>query len=126
MLGASVLSGAVSLVESEVDRCLEEWTRRYQGCDFAELPSLPPIAACERVFVGKLGAEATCRSSLECAAGLHCDGVGPMDSGRCRPPSTEGSSCGLSVDPLLAYVQGAAGADRSECAGNCVNNRCSS
>jgi hydrogenase/urease accessory protein HupE len=123
MLGESVASGAVSLVETEVDRCLEEWTRRYEGCSFVERTSLPSPASCEHVLAGNLSAEATCRSSLECASGLHCDGVGPLDSGRCRPPRAEGSSCGLSVDPLLAYV-GAAGVDRPECIGACVNNRC--
>lgn len=125
MLTTSISSGAVSLVESEVDRCLAEWNRRYEGCGFVDRASLPPPTTCDRVLVGNLAAEATCRSSLECVAGLHCDGVGPMDSGRCRPLRKEGSSCGLAVDPLLAYVRGAAGADRQECEGACVNNRCS-
>jgi hydrogenase/urease accessory protein HupE len=124
MLATSVSSGAVSLVESEIDRCLTEWNQRYEGCGFVERASLPPPVACQHVLVGNLGAEATCRSSLECAVGLHCDGVGPMDSGRCRPPRTAGASCGLAVDPLLAYVRGAAGADRKECQGACINNRC--
>lgn len=123
MLAASVSSGAVSLVEPEADKCLAEWNQRYEGCDFLERASLPQPAACAHVFVGNLGLESVCRSSLECGAGLICDGAGPTESGHCRPPHDKGASCGLSVDPLLAYVQGAA-ADRQECLGACVNNRC--
>jgi hypothetical protein len=124
LLGMSVASGAVSFVQSEVDKCLADWAKRYEGCGFVDHASLPPLRTCERVLVGNLAADATCRSSLECAAGLYCEGVGPMDSGRCSPPRKEGASCGLSVDPLLAYVRGAAGADRRECDGECINNRC--
>ena len=122
-LGAAVRSNAVRVAQSELGGCLAEWARRYEGCDWIERPSLPAVAACQNVLPGTLGEGASCRSALECEAGLFCHGVGPMDTGVCGKPRKAGSPCGQATDPLAGYVNAAA-APRRECEGACVRYRC--
>ncbi len=124
-LSDSLSTGALQLVSApQVDRCIQDWTQRYRTCDFTQSASLPQVETCRALFQGTLPSGATCRSSSECADGLHCDGSGPTDSGRCLPPRQSGQVCGLSVDGLTSYVPDGTTTEHPECAGECVNGRC--
>jgi len=122
-LGAAVRSSAVRVARTQLDHCLDEWVRRYEGCAWVERASLPPVSACQSLLQGTLREGASCRSSLECEPNLYCHGVGPMDMGVCGKPHKAGAACGLATDTLMAYASAAA-APRRECEGECVTYRC--
>jgi hydrogenase/urease accessory protein HupE len=123
MLSGAVADGAVTFAAGAADRCVADLEARYQGCEFTEALALPPLASCTTMLVGERGAGATCRSSLECATGLHCKGTSPTEAGVCTAPNADGARCGLATDALGAYVPSRA-ADHPECAGRCARNRC--
>ena len=75
------------------------------------------------MLVGERDAGATCRSSLECATGLHCNGASPTEAGTCMAPGRDGARCGLAADALSAYLPSRA-EDHPECEGQCLRNRC--
>jgi len=122
-LSAALASGAVALRGSE--ECLTALERGLAGCDWVGLwtPELPP--ECADILAGSLKVGASCRSSFECEAGLHCEGVGPTDRGVCAAPAPEGTLCGVGVDPLGALLRfDPELPGRPECAGACVQHRC--
>jgi hydrogenase/urease accessory protein HupE len=123
-LGRAVESGAVTLGTDEVSACVGELSKRYETCAFVEQRSAPRVAACEHALHGMRAAGETCRSSLECGAGLFCEGAGPLDAGVCHPPRETGTPCGLSIDPLASFVSIAPEAEHRECQGECVQYRC--
>jgi hypothetical protein len=96
---------------------------RYASCDFVGEPALPPLASCSGLLIGQRDAGATCRSSLECATGLRCNGASPTEAGVCATPGREGARCGLAADALSAYLPSRA-EDHPECEGQCLRNRC--
>ena len=120
-LSAALGDGAVVLDQGAADACVNAMHARYATCDRVgalggELP-----AACVGWLSGVRAKGATCRSNLECAAGLVCRGVGPMDVGRCTPPARERALCGTAVDPLVTYTRQPA---RDACEGYCRKTRC--
>jgi hypothetical protein len=123
MLGAALGDGAVTFSASAAERCVAEQSARYQSCDFTSQGTLAPAESCRALFTGQRAQGAICRSSLECAAGLHCKGVSPVETGRCAAPSAPGTLCGLASDALAAYLPHRE-ADHPECAGACIRNRC--
>ena len=123
VLSAALASGALRIDEPAVDGCERQWRERYTDCAFTSTPALPESAQCQKLWQGQVDAGGTCRSALECRAGLTCSGVGPFDIGTCTRPKPAGASCGRSIDALAAYVPHAEAA-HPECAGSCVNGRC--
>src|SRR5262249_40908269 len=87
MLTAALHGGSVGVAATDVDRCVAESTRAYEGCDWVT-PMSPPIpSACGHIVQGQLEEGKRCRSALECKVGLSCKGVGPTDAGTCAKPS---------------------------------------
>lgn len=125
-LTGAVRLKAVTLDPADVDRCIAAVERSLDGCDWVAplAASAPAPSACDGVVKGALGVGATCRSSMECAAGLRCHDVGPTAVGRCGAPRDVGP-CGGSVDALTTYVRDE-GVDRvhPECTGVCNKRRC--
>lgn len=125
-LSGAVQLKAVTLDPADIDRCIAAVERSLDGCDWVAplAASSPAPSACDGVVKGVLGAGATCRSSMECAAGLRCHDVGPTAVGRCGAPR-EAGPCGGSVDALTTYVRDE-GVDRAhpECTGVCNKRRC--
>lgn len=123
MLSAALESGALKPAEGLDGRCVNAIEARYATCDFMKYESLPPIAACTKLWQGQLAEGAICRSSLECKPGLHCHGAGPSESGVCGAPKATGTSCGGAIDVLASYVPHDE-AEHPECSGRCVQGRC--
>jgi hypothetical protein len=123
MLATSIGSGAITLEPAATERCLVASRARYQDCTFTQAEALAPLAVCTSLWHGTLARGATCRSSLECERGLHCRGVGPLDTGTCVAPEAAGTRCGLGMDPLAAYMPHD-DAEHAECAASCERGRC--
>jgi hypothetical protein len=123
MLGAALADGAVTFSAPAAEQCIAEQSARYQSCDFMARGTLAPLDSCKALFTGQRARGATCRSSLECATGLHCKGASPVETGTCAAPSAPGTVCGLATDALASYVPHR-DADHPECAGRCERNRC--
>lgn len=124
-LSASLASGSLTLADLDVDACAAAMLRELAGCAWTGAPGPEPPSACEGILHGLLLEGSPCRSSLECADGLRCHGVGPTRAGRCGAPHDEGSACGTSVDALAAYVrQDHYEEHHRECSGSCNRRRC--
>jgi hypothetical protein len=126
MLSAALHFDAVSVDPVKVDACIQGIETTYAGCDWVGPNTPQPPEACEgTLVVGKLGVGALCRSSLECAAGLRCQGVGPTQPGTCGAPKDDGAPCGGTVDPLAVYVrQNHFESTHPECKGWCNRRVC--
>lgn len=126
MLSGAISFHAVTLEPGAVDRCAADLATRYDGCDWVGPASMSLPASCEGLVHGVLASGTRCRSSLECADGLRCQGVGPTDAGVCARPAPEGAPCDTAVDPLASYALQNPWLDheRPECAGACVRHRC--
>lgn len=125
MLSVALSSGAVKLAAPDVDACVQAMEHAHQGCEWVgpQPPAMP--AACLGIMQGTLALGARCRSSLECAEGLSCHGVGPTDMGVCGPPSEVGQLCALSVDALATYTrQDTLEEKHPECQGHCAKRQC--
>ncbi|WP_437276989.1 hypothetical protein WME90_37950 [Sorangium sp. So ce375] len=123
-LSLAVRTRAVTLSNDDVGRCVEAMERSVDGCDWVSPLAAPVPPACEGIVRGALGEGARCRSSLECADGLRCDGAGPTDAGTCRAPRAAGP-CGLSVDVLAAVTrQTRYDEAHPECRGHCAGRAC--
>jgi hypothetical protein len=119
VLSDAVARGAVRLDREAVERCAQSSERQLSGCGWVRpQPPLPP-AACREVIAGQLLAAAKCRSSLECAAGLHCSG-----SGACAAPEGPGAACGRRFDLLTSYTGRAVASAHPDCAGYCHRGMC--
>jgi hypothetical protein len=70
------------------------------GCAWVTPSEPTPPRECIGVVEGRLAEGATCRSHLDCRAGLHC---GPQET--CVMPELNGSSCGRDVDTLAAHTR---------------------
>jgi hypothetical protein len=126
MLTAALTSKAVRVEASAVEACAQAMDQTYQGCDWPGPDAPAPPAACLGIFQGTLAAGARCRSSLECAEGLRCHGLGPTDPGICGPPAPAGQPCSFSVDPLATYTrQDTLDEAHPECQGHCFKRQCS-
>jgi len=125
MLGAALSSGAVKLEAPAVDACVQALEQAHQGCEWIG-PQAPPVpSACLGILRGTLASGARCRSSLECAEGQRCHGVGPTDTGVCGPPGAPGQLCALSVDALATYTrQDTLDEAHPECQGHCSKRLC--
>ncbi len=125
VLGAAIKLGAIQLDAAAIDRCAAASAKDLEGCGWVG-PTPPDLPAeCESVITGLTGEKVVCRSSLECAGGLACQGLTTTRAGRCLPPKPSGLVCGGSVDTLAALTRQNAAAERHrECAGFCARPVC--
>ena len=104
VLGATLHAKSVELEEAAIERCAAAMNDSLTGCDWVT-PSAPLAPeACQGLLRGKLERGSVCRSSLECAGKMHCEGVSPTKTGLCTPPGGEGAGCGTHVDVLATYL----------------------
>lgn len=124
-LAASVGEGTIALDAAEVRACVVAMEQSFQGCDHVG-PNRPPLpAACVGIVHGRSVAKTACRSSLECADGLRCHGLGPASAGTCDVPRADGEPCGSTVEVLATYTgQRDLTAKHRECIGRCDGQKC--
>lgn len=124
-LTAALKAGKVQLDSASIERCATAMKAATEDCGFAKGFGTPLPSACDGLFTGSVPAGQSCRSSMECEAGLQCFGVGPSDVGRCTAPAPTGSLCGSGVDALATYTrQVSVEKTRPACEGYCRLNRC--
>jgi hypothetical protein len=124
-LTAALQGGKITIDDGAVARCGEAMKAATTDCAFAKQLTPPIPSPCDAIIGGTLPRGASCRSSLECEAGLQCFGVGPSDLGRCTPPAPVGALCGSGVDSLVSYTrQYSTDKTRPACDGYCRLNRC--
>jgi hypothetical protein len=116
---------AVKVDAAAVDRCAEAMQKATEGCDWVTPLALGIPPACEGILEGTLKDGDTCRSTLECSAGLRCRSLSATDLGRCGPPRATNLQCGAGIDTLATYTrQDHLDRDRPECTGYCARGRC--
>lgn len=124
-LSAALASKAVKLEPAAVEACAQAMEKAHAGCEWVGPEAPPAPAACQGLIQGALASGARCRSSLECAEGLRCQGVGPTDTGLCGAPAGTGQPCAYSVDALATYTRQALLEEQHpECQGHCFKRRC--
>jgi hypothetical protein len=124
-LSVALHDKAVTLDPEAAERCVEEASRKLEGCDWVTplTPSAPE--GCRNSIQGQLQIGARCRSSLECSDGLFCKGSGPTTSGVCAEPEAMGMTCAGTVDTLATYTkQVDYDLAHPQCAGYCQRGRC--
>ena len=131
LLGSAVRAQAVTLKAEEVDACSAAMEKQFEGCDWVG-PNHPAIAeACIRIVHGTLSRRTRCRSSLECRAGLFCDGAGHEKIGLCSLPRDHGSPCDNASDNRgddlsLLLHQDLETLVNGQCLGHCERGVCTS
>jgi hypothetical protein len=116
---------ALALAPEDVDRCAEAMTRTTSGCDWVTTFAVAMPPECDGVIRGALKEKAQCRSSLECAEGMHCLGLSTIDLGVCGPPKATRVSCDMAVDMLATFTrQDHLDRVHPECAGYCYRGHC--
>jgi hypothetical protein len=126
VLTSALSTHAVSLAPADIDACATAIAKATVGCDWVTLTlSVPIPPACEGILVGQLHEKAPCRSSVECAAGLRCQGLSAIDPGTCGPPRPSGEECNLAVDTFASLTrQDHYARTHRECEGYCSGKRC--
>jgi hypothetical protein len=126
VLTSALSSHAVDLAPTDVDACAAAIAKATVGCDWVTLTLTVPIPpACEGILAGQLAEKAPCRSSLECAAGLRCQGLSAIDVGTCGPPRPPGQECNLAIDSFATLTRQDHNASaHPECDGYCSGKRC--
>jgi hypothetical protein len=116
---------AVTVAPADLDRCAEAMKAATSGCDWVTPFAIVIPPACVGILKGALAAKAPCRSSLECAGGLRCQGLSATDLGVCGPPRAARFQCGVGIDTLAAFTrQDQIDRDQPECEGRCTRGRC--
>jgi hypothetical protein len=94
----------VAIDDGASSRCSDALPRAFAGCDWVTPGQPLPPDECRALTRGLVGAGGVCRSSLECAAPLHCEGGTPAEAGRCSAPLPEGAACRAPSDNLAALL----------------------
>lgn len=117
-LEAALERGTIRLESGAIDRCAADSATALQGCDWVSplLPAAP--ASCANLLQGQLGAGAVCESSLECGAGLACQG------GRCAAAVSVGEACDVRPDGLAVLTRQDDAQAHPRCAGVCLRGSC--
>lgn len=125
MLSHALRDKSITIESAAVDACASAMQTAHEGCEWVGPTNVSLPAACDGILQGNVAEGKRCRSSLECADGLRCLGLGPTDSGVCRKPLPSGYPCSLAVDPLAAVTrQDAMESKHPECSGICAQRRC--
>ena len=124
-LSYALAQRAATLDAGELDACVVAMKTATDGCDWVTPSAIAIPLVCQGIIRGKLVEKETCRSSLECAAGLRCQGLSATDVGACGPPRETRTQCGVGIDALAAFTrQDSVDRDHPECAGHCARGRC--
>lgn len=127
VLSEALAAGRVAIDDAALRRCEDVWPSAWAGCDWVTPGQPLPPDECRALTRGLVPAGGACRSSLECAAPLHCDGGTPTVAGRCTPPLPEGAACRAPSDNLasLAFARDLEHTHPT-CAGACslASHRC--
>jgi hypothetical protein len=124
-LSYAIAQRAVTLDAAEVEACAAAMKKATDGCDWVTPFATAIPLVCRGILRGKLAEKEPCRSSLECAAGLRCQGLSATDIGACGPPRGSRMPCGAGIDTLAAYTrQDSVDRDHPECEGRCAQGRC--
>lgn len=123
VLSAALADGSLRVAEAAAESCRAAQAARYADCSFTAAAVLQPLAACTTLWQGQRAEGEACRSSLECAAGMHCHGATSLSPGTCGAPKPVGVRCTAAPDPLGAYLPTRDG-DHRECQGVCRDGRC--
>lgn len=105
LLTYALRSKALLLGEDALSQCEAAMRDSVRDCTWVGFLPPPLPAACLAALQGALPGGARCRSSLECRAGLRCQGVGPTETGTCGAPLADGQRCATAVDALGAYTR---------------------
>jgi hypothetical protein len=124
-LSYAIAQHAVSLAPAELDRCAEAMKAATSGCDWVTPRPASISPACTGIVKGALPDKAPCRSSLECAGGLRCQGLSATDLGVCGAPRAAGGACGVGFDTLAVYTrQDHVDREHPACEGRCERGSC--
>ncbi len=124
-LTAALATKAVTLAPADVQRCADAVKQATTGCDWVTPTALAMPPVCEGIIKGTAALHAECRSSLECAAGLRCQGLSSIDVGKCEGPKATRAPCNLASDMLASFTrQDTLARTHPECAGYCVGRTC--
>jgi hypothetical protein len=124
-LSVALRAGTVALADADLDACERAVNAETAGCDWVTSVGTPTAAGCLGILHGTVKAGGACRSSLECADGAFCAGLGATRGGRCAAPSPARSICGTGTDSLAAFTgQDDSGRRHPECAGYCASRQC--
>jgi hypothetical protein len=125
-LTAALASHAVTLADADVAACDAAVSVATAGCGWIKPSGAGPLPpACDGIVRGTLPVGERCRSSLECAGSLRCQGLSTIDVGRCGPPKPAGAACALATDMLAVFArQDSTDRAHPECAGTCRGHRC--
>ena len=124
VVSAAVRSGGIKLDSAAVDRCVAAQEKAHEGCSWVGGNYRSPLPECQDLLAGNRKTGDVCRSSLECAEGLRCLGVGPLNPGRCGASREAGQTCLTAVDSLAVYAQEDLDAHHPECTGYCGHRSC--
>lgn len=124
-LSYAIAQRAASIDAGELDRCVEAMKKATEGCDWVTPFSIAIPLVCKEIIKGTLAEKERCRSSLECAGGLRCQGLSATDVGACGPARVARMQCGVGIDTLATYTrQDDVDRDHPECAGRCARGQC--
>ncbi len=125
-LSAALHAHAVSLDEGDLSQCEKAQRAALEGCGWVGIAPPKPAAACSGILRGAVGDGATCRSSLECKAGLTCYGLSATAPGHCVAPRQKDAICNTGTESLAMFsLQGrAVEREHPTCAGVCDKMRC--
>jgi hypothetical protein len=124
-LSYAIAQHAVTLDEAAVEACAQAMKKATDGCDWVTPLAIAIPPACAGILHGKLAEKERCRSSIECASGLRCQGLSATDLGACGPPRAARVQCGVGIDTLAAYTrQDRVDREHPECEGRCARGQC--
>ena len=124
-LSYALAQRALTLDAADVERCEGAMKKATEACDWVTPWAIKISPVCQEILKGKLAEKETCRSSLECAAGLRCQGLSATDLGACGPPRPARLQCGVGIDTLAAFTrQDHVDREHAECEGRCVRRQC--
>jgi hypothetical protein len=125
LLSAALHAKAVMLAPADVDTCATAIDQQTVGCDWVSRNAPSPPKECLGIVHGTSTAGARCRSTLECADGGRCVGVGPNRVGTCGATPKDDDKCGGTVDSLATYVRDiTVDTAHPECTGYCKRSKC--
>jgi hypothetical protein len=123
-LSAALPQGGIALKPQAIAACASASAASLTGCNWVT-PLLPePPAACTGVVTGSLDVGASCQSSLACADGQYCRGMGPGIAGRCAQSEPAGGACETPNDNLASMLRAQDDPKHRSCQGLCLRGRC--
>lgn len=124
-LSYALAQRALTLDPARLDACEAAMKEATEGCDWVTPWATTIPLVCQEIFKGTIAEKAPCRSSLECAGALRCEGLSATNLGACGPPREARVQCGSGVDTLAASTrQDHLDREHPECAGHCVHRVC--